>query len=264
VALVVHLLGRSRVEHDGVERLKSRGRKPWAVLAYLACADRPVPRQRLAGLLFGEADDPLGALRWSLAEARRLVGVPGALSGESLCLELPGGAAVDVRVMTSASWVEAERFARSGGLLIEGMSFPANPAFDAWLAGERHHLEAVQAGVLREATLGRLAVGDALGAAASARALVARDPFDEGGHTLLVRALVELGERSEAEAALARCNALFTLELGHPPTDAIAAELESPSRNRRLPTRAAARASLEAGSAAVAAGAFDVGLDRLR
>ena len=264
MALTIHLLGPPRIERDGVDGLRPRGRKPWAVLAYLACAERPVPRERLAGLLFGEADDPLGALRWSLAEARRLIGAPGPLSGEPLWLDLPEGAAVDVQVVTSASWVEAERFASGGGLLLEGLSFPANPAFDAWLSGERHHLEAVQASVLREATLGRLAVGDASGAAASARALVARSPFDDGAHMLLVRSLVELGERREAEAALARCVALFERELGRPPSDAVALELETPPRPVGVPDRAAARALLDAGSAAVAAGAVDVGLDRLR
>lgn len=70
------MLGRPRIERDGVEGSRPRGRKPWAVLAYLAIAERPVLRERLAGMLFGEADNPLGALRWSLAEARRMLDAP--------------------------------------------------------------------------------------------------------------------------------------------------------------------------------------------
>jgi DNA-binding SARP family transcriptional activator len=261
----VHLLGRPRVDHDGREAARPRGRKPWAVLAYLATAERPVTRERLAGLLFGEADDPLGALRWSLAEARRLVGVPDVMTGEALTLGRQlDGLVVDVQVVTTASWVEGERFALAGGHLLEGMSFPANPAFDAWLSSERHHLDAIQANVLREATLGRLAVGDAAGAATSARALVAHEPYDEAGHVLLVRAFVEMGEQAQAEAALEHCHALFAADLGHPPTDAVAGELAAVLRRRPSPDRAAARAALEAGAAAVAAGAVDIGLERLR
>ena len=42
-----------------------------ALLARVALAERPVGRRELAGQLFGEADDPLGALRWCLADLRR-------------------------------------------------------------------------------------------------------------------------------------------------------------------------------------------------
>ena len=247
-----------------MEGRRPRGRKPWAVLAYVALAERPVSRERLAGMLFGEADDPLGALRWSLSEARRILDAPQQLTGDALRLELGIEGVIDVQVVTRASWVEAEVFARHGGLLLEGMSFPANPAFDAWLAGERHHLDAVQANVLREAVCGRLATGDAEGAVVAARALVARDPFEESAHGLLVRALVELGESVEAEAVVARCADLFVTELGHPPTSALAAELAMAPRPIGPSSHAAARAALDAGVAAVAAGAVDVGLARLR
>jgi tetratricopeptide (TPR) repeat protein len=166
--------------------------------------------------------------------------------------------------MAAGSWVEAERFARDGGRLLEGLSFPANPGFDAWLAGERHHLDARRAGVLREAVQARLAVDDGAGAVAAANALVAHDPLAESGHVLLVRALVEQGKRQDAEAALSRCVSVFTRELGHPPTDAVGAELLTPPRPAAVPSRAAVRALLDAGTSAVAAGAVDVGIDRLR
>jgi hypothetical protein len=35
--------------------------------------------RRLAALMFGGADDPLGALRWELAQVRRSLGLPAAL-----------------------------------------------------------------------------------------------------------------------------------------------------------------------------------------
>ena len=74
--LGIRLLGRPEIERDGVVVAPPRGHKAWGVLAYLVLAERPVARARLAGLVFGEADDPLGALRWTLAQLRRALGVP--------------------------------------------------------------------------------------------------------------------------------------------------------------------------------------------
>ena len=69
--LVVRLLGRPGIERRGDEPYRMRSRKSWALLAYLLLTERPTGRARLAELLFAEADDPLRALRWSLAEIRR-------------------------------------------------------------------------------------------------------------------------------------------------------------------------------------------------
>ena len=75
-------------ERDGRVVVSPRGYKAWAVLAYLVLAERPVARGRLAGLVFGDADDPLGALRWTLAQLRRALGVPDALRGDLLHVAL--------------------------------------------------------------------------------------------------------------------------------------------------------------------------------
>ena len=71
------------------------------MLAYLVLAERSVARARLAGLIFGDAADPLGALRWTLAQLRRALGVDGALRGDPLELGLPADARVDVLALAS-------------------------------------------------------------------------------------------------------------------------------------------------------------------
>ncbi|HXF71012.1 MAG TPA: SARP family transcriptional regulator, partial [Actinomycetota bacterium] len=96
MALAIHLLGEPKVLADGVPRPPPRGRKVWGLLAYLLLSGRPAPREDLARLLFGEADDPLGALRWNLAELRRLLGLPDGLQGSPIELALPAGTFVDV------------------------------------------------------------------------------------------------------------------------------------------------------------------------
>ena len=56
----IRLLGRPTVERNGEPVPPPRGRKAWALLAYLLLAERPPSRRHLAELLFSEADDPLG------------------------------------------------------------------------------------------------------------------------------------------------------------------------------------------------------------
>ena len=80
--LTIRLLGSPAIERDGVAIRSPRGRKAWALLSYVLLAERPPSRRHLAELLFAEAKDPLGALRWTLAELRRTLGLPEALGGD--------------------------------------------------------------------------------------------------------------------------------------------------------------------------------------
>src|SRR4051794_37739389 len=98
---VVRLLGRPEVEIDGIVTAPPRGQKAWGILAYVILAERPVTRSELAELLFDGADDPLGALRWSLAQLRRALEAPEALRGDPVALGLPDGAWVDVIELAS-------------------------------------------------------------------------------------------------------------------------------------------------------------------
>lgn len=76
---LVRLLGAPRFDTGGAPTPPPRGRKSWGLLAYLLLTEHPPSRQRLAALLFPEADDPLGALRWSLADLRRSLAGRGVL-----------------------------------------------------------------------------------------------------------------------------------------------------------------------------------------
>jgi DNA-binding SARP family transcriptional activator len=99
--LAIRLLGSPEIERDGAVVAPPRGHTAWAVLAYVTLAERPVARTPLAGLIFGDAADPRGALRWTLAELRRALGVPGSLRGDPVEPALPGGAAVDVLALAA-------------------------------------------------------------------------------------------------------------------------------------------------------------------
>jgi DNA-binding SARP family transcriptional activator len=99
--LVVRLLGRPQLERDGSLVASPRGHKSWAVLAYVALAELPVTRERLSSLLFSDAADPQGALRWTLAELRRALGAADVLRGDPLRLGPSAGIAVDVLILSA-------------------------------------------------------------------------------------------------------------------------------------------------------------------
>lgn len=67
MGLSIHVLGSPRIERDGALVDAPRGHKPWGLLTYVIRNRVPSSRERLAGLLFPEADDPLGSLRWTLS-----------------------------------------------------------------------------------------------------------------------------------------------------------------------------------------------------
>src|ERR687891_2754744 len=95
VGLSIHLLGSPRMELGGVSLQPLRGHKAWGLLAYLVRSQVPPSRQQVASLLFPEADDPMGTLRWTLSALRRQLGDSAELGGDPLQLTLRPGSLVD-------------------------------------------------------------------------------------------------------------------------------------------------------------------------
>ena len=264
--LGINLLGAPAVERDGERAPSPKGKKVWALLAYLIRSETPVPRERVASLLFADADDPLGALRWNLAELRRLLGHKDILRGEPLVLSLPAGTQVDVERITKGTWRHAVATETIGETLLEGLSFPGLPTLETWLLTERRHLANASANVMREAVLGRVAAGAPNEAVKLARKLVELDPLDENSQALLIRSLAASGDRDAAKTQLDATRALFMNELGVEPGPDVSNAVNAPVASSEFSVggSSATRAQLDAGRAAVAAGAVDAGLDSLR
>ena len=256
----VRLLGSPRIEEDGRPCPPPRGLKSWAVLARVALAGRPVGRRELAGELFGEADDPLGALRWSLADLRRSFGLPSLLCGDPLSVS-PGELWVDARALEDGSLPVAD----IGGGLLEGIELRNCPGFDTWLLLARLDCAAQGRQELRRRALSLLAAGETGAAMAAAGRAARLDPLDEGAQELFLRVLVAAGRGGLASAHLASCEALFARE-GLVPS----AALRSAARDTGLVPRPRLRAGvvaaslLRAGAAALDAGAVDAGVETLR
>ena len=268
MGLAIHLLGTPTIEQDGVPRPSPRGHKPWALLALLVLSSAPLSRERLAGLLFGDADDPLRSLRWNLAELRRLLGPEARLEGDPVRLGLPADAQIDVRTLVSGTWVEALHLPGLGRELLEGIQPATDAAFEAWLLAERRHYAGVASGMLREAAVAKLAAGDVVPAVELATRLVALDEYDEEAHALLIRAHVAAGNEADARRYLKATLERFRRELGVEPSATLvrAADPVTGMLSSRpgAGTRATAGSLIAAGEAAIAAGAIEAGLDTLR
>jgi DNA-binding SARP family transcriptional activator len=268
MATQVQLLGPPLLVRDSVVYAAARGRKVWALLAYLALSQQAPSRQQLVDLLFPDAEDPANALRWNLSELRRLLGGPDTVgSGNTVRLRLPQDAVIDVHILQEGSSGEAVELQGLGRELLEGVNVDASPGFDAWLLGERRRLQALGGAVLREGALRALASGNAQRAVELATRLVGTDPLSEDAHILLVRGFAATGDEIAVERQLAASIDVFRRELGVE----LAPELYEAARMEPDPpapaparSRASVLALLESGEAAVSAGAAEVGIDGLR
>ncbi|MGH8776234.1 MAG: SARP family transcriptional regulator [Jiangellaceae bacterium] len=268
MGLMVRLLGRPILERDGQEVRAPRGRKTWALLAYLVLAERPPSRQRLVSLLFADADDPFQTLRWNLSELRRSLTDGATIAGDPVRLQLHDGHRADVQLLGSGYRGHEGELARLGGDLLEGIALDTSPAFEAWLVVERQRLAASCRALQYEAALDALARGRPEPAADLAVHLLELDPLNADYHTVLVRSLAEAGDHSGARLQAARCMDLFRRELRQDAPSSVirAAEIADPRAS--VPdvfvSRASARSYLDAGRASLLAGAVDRALEQLR
>jgi len=257
----VRLLGHPRIDYGtGQQRPQPRGQKSWALLARVALAERPLTRGELAAELFSEAEDPLAALRWCLADVRRCCDDAGLLRGDPV--SLPADSMwLDVRALWDGTLPAAD----IGGELLAGAEPRNCPAFSTWLILARGRCAARSLEELRQAALRLLAVGDAEAAAEAAGRAAALEPLDESAQELFLRMLVAAGHPARATVYLASCEAAFASE-GLVPSAALRAAARGPAAAPRARLRASVVAAslLRAGTAALDAGSADAGVETLR
>jgi hypothetical protein len=123
MGVVINLLGNPSIETEEGLAYRFRSRKSWALVAFLLLAGRPPSRVQVGDLLFGTADDPLRALRWSLTELRHALGDESAVEGDPVVLSLPEDSTVDVDVLTHGAWDAAVGLPGLGSDFLEGMAF---------------------------------------------------------------------------------------------------------------------------------------------
>ena len=255
-------MGTPGLDRDGEPIPGPRGHKTWALLARLVRSAEPVSRQVLVDELFSEAEDPMGALRWALAELRRRTGHAEAFAGNPVAIGLTGDTEIDVSEM--AGGTVPDRVPE--GQFLEGIDVKGSPGFESWLLVERHRVDGEVLSALRQATLRALSGREFDRAIALASAMVRRDAFEEGPHVLLVSALAASGDADAALRQAIASEAMFADELGVDATPAIRAAARSTvaAPMPGVSARASAESLCEAGLAAVSAGASDAGIECLR
>jgi DNA-binding SARP family transcriptional activator len=254
------------MERGGTPVDPPRGHKAWGLLVYLLRTRVPPSRERLAELLFPEADDPLGTLRWTLSALRRCLGEDAELGGDPVRLTLRPGTVVDIDVLARGSWTEAVALLGLGHELMDGLAFRSSPGFEMWLEGERRHVAGTTSAVLHQSSLALLARGEIERAVRYASELVRLNPYDENAHVLLVRCLTAAGDHDGAARRAEACKELFRREVGRDPSAALRAATQptgAPAETH-VSGRAAVLAQVEAGEAAQAAGAVEAGVQGVR
>ncbi len=241
----IQLTGRLRVRGDNGVELDAAafpGRQGRVVFAHLTLAGQPVPRDRLAEVLWPHRT-PTGWRRNLAAVVSKLRGLLERL-GLDPASALPGGGdcyqlclsprpEVDVEV-AAARLVEAESALHRGDLAraaelaraaAEVARRPLLPEVDCdWVVRQRDVLEDLLLRSLDVVT----AAAEPAAALRSAEEALALRPLREAGHLGLMRAHLRAGNRAEALLAHARCRRLLGEELGVEPSAEIqAAHLEA-------------------------------------
>ena len=256
----IHLIGKPRIVSSEGTSKAVPGHQPWAVLARLLRARRPMGRRELALELFSDVEDPLGALRWCLASLRKATGTE-TLQGDPISLEFPAETYVDVWALGAGDVAET-----GSTKFLEGVEPAASAEFETWLLIERQQVESELYGSLRRASMRALSAGDYPRAKAFAERAIACRPFDEARYILLVKCLAASGDLDAAVAHVEATEERILIETGERPSPALRAAARKTIADppAGVSKNASIDALIKSGKAAVSAGAVDAGIDCLR
>ncbi|MFI5234689.1 MAG: hypothetical protein ACHQXA_03180 [Gemmatimonadales bacterium] len=240
---------------DGVEEdsLVKRRRK-LAVLTLLALSPRPLTRDRLAALFWGEQDDDHArhSLADTLSHLRRILGKDAVtLRQEEIALSPTAPLAVDVREFRAA--LAAKDPARActlyGGPFLDGVYVDRSADFDDWVARERERLAREFAAVAAEACAIHTRTGADDARAEIAARWLGAEPLSDDAATHLIESSAGTGSPEALARAVGEFDRLAArlkrdFELGPGPRSSAAAArlrerlaLEAPPQERATESR---------------------------
>ncbi|QIL02513.1 hypothetical protein G7078_06725 [Sphingomonas sinipercae] len=220
--LALDLLGPVRLRNLAGEDQTPRSRKARAVLAIVTLSPRPVPREVLADLLWGDRGDEQAkaSLRQSLYELRQL-GAAGYLniSREAVALGTK-------RLQTDVGLLERQADGNDADALIEslrGVSMPIlgsiddlSPQLDNWLREARSSIIRQITGHGERAANHCIAQGDGRRARLLADELERLDPLDQDAARIGIMADLACGDEAAARRRFKRIDQRLREELGSP------------------------------------------------
>jgi DNA-binding SARP family transcriptional activator len=221
-ALALYFLGPLEIRSDRRQLPNPPTQKSQSLLAYLVChRSQPQPRDRLAGLFFGEKAERKArrCLSTALWHIRRCLPDESALLNDShsvqfdprynLWLDLDEFDALAQRV-DPASLQSAVSLYR--GDFLDGF-------YDDWIISERYRLEALYLEALARLMVLYEAGRDYPAALACALRLLGYDGLREDAHRLAMRSFCRLGQRKAALDQYMRCRQTLLDELDTQPGD---------------------------------------------
>ncbi len=239
--LSLELLGPFQATYNGLAITGLTSDRLRALLAYLAVeADRSHLRPSLAAFLWPEAgyQEACSSLRYALSRLRHALGDHGAdaphliVSRDALQFNRHSRHMLDVTrfLQLGGSHDEADLKAAAAlyrGPFLEGISSVDSPAFDEWLLLKREQFDRHMLLVLHRLCAISEQRGDYRQAQAYARRQMEFDPWYEGAHRQMMRALALDGQRGAALTHFHNCQTLLARDLGAEPDDQTVALFES-------------------------------------
>jgi DNA-binding SARP family transcriptional activator len=241
-SLVLQLFGGFRLTAADGKEIKVTSRKARALLAYLACQENAQSRDRVAALLWEEADEEQArtSLRQALSGLRKLLpsDTQSALlaDGDSLFLDAAGVDSDVARVNraldagTRAALESAVREYR--GDLLDGFDARSG-AFAEWLGAERRALRRRIVEALQRLLAQSHAAADTAAAIAFAARLTVLEPVNEAAHRALMELHARRHEHTEALHQYKLCRDILRRELDVAPEPATEALYRELLRRRR-------------------------------
>lgn len=175
-----------------------------ALLAYLALARGPVPRDEIATLLWGSHFDEQAKqnLRQALVRLRKAVGEDALIATDRTIQLAPAALQCDAAALgdlVQDGSMEALQSAAGllGGEFLAGLDVKQE-GFDAWLSHERQRMANLAGDCLVRLAALKLDLGNWEDVLRLAERCIRLDYFREDAHRLLLQALAGLGRRAEA------------------------------------------------------------------
>lgn len=232
--LFLNLLGPFQATVEGKAIAGFESNKVRALLTYLAVeADRPQPREKLAGLLWPDWPENAARnnLRYALANLRQVIGDRDS-ENPLLCIsrqdiQLVPGDGLEVDASKFAALLEQPGHVPENlqaainlyhGRFLEGFSIPDSTPFEEWALLKREYYDRLMLSALHRLAAAHEARREYTQALALAWRLVELEPWHEEAQQQLMRLLALSGQRSAALAQYETCRRTLTKELGVQPS----------------------------------------------
>ena len=225
--LSLRLFGHPEIRSGG-QPLAIGRRHVLALVTILAETGRPLPRSRVADMLWPDADEATvrARLRRLIHRLAETVGRNAIRSaGETIWLD--PHADIDSRAFTERAEqglrtrdIVALRDAANlyGAPFLDGFDLADAPDFSDWILARRAELERLQARVLRALSEACAEAGQHDAAVDAAIQLLALDPLRESSHRRVMRLHAQARQTDAFEAAYRRCAKVLDSELGVVPS----------------------------------------------